>query len=91
MTPNRITICRDEFDTIESFKKSIGDAVNILLENNYTMNIFYDDKGLGIVCIDFDHKDEQIASVYPYWLDLEEADYIDTTRHEKRLKEYINE
>lgn len=91
MKPNRIVICRDEYETEPAFRKAIGDAVNILLDANYAINTFYDDKGLGIVCIDFDHKDETLASLYPYWLTLDEADLIDETRREQRMNGNYNE
>ena len=91
MKPNRIVICRDEYETEPAFKKAIGDAVNILLDANYAINTFYDDKGFGIVCIDFDHKDENLASLYPYWLTLDEADLIDETRREQRINGNYNE
>lgn len=90
MQPNRITICRYEFDNEAAFRKSIGDAVNLLLDNDYTINAYYDDKGLGVVCIDFDHKDEELASLYPYWLDLDEADAVDAMRIDKRMAETCN-
>lgn len=91
MQPNRIVICRDEYETEPAFKKAIGDAVNILLDANYTINTFYDDKGFGIVCVDFDHKDENLASLYPYWLTLNEADVIDAMRIDKRMADMCNE
>lgn len=91
MYPNRITICRDEHDTIEEFKQSMLDIVHGLIDNGYTLNMFYDDKGVGVVCIDFDYKNEVLASVYPYWLALDEADLIDETRREQRMNGNYNE
>ena len=82
MAPNRITICRDEHDTIEEFKQSMLDIVYGLIDNGYTLNMFYDDKGVGVVCIDFDYKDEELADKYLYWLNLDEATLIDDMRND---------
>lgn len=80
MAPNQMTICRDCFKDEAAFRKAIGDAVNVLLENNYNVNIYYDDMGVGVVCIGFDYKEEILAEKYLCWLDLEEAELIDTER-----------
>ena len=80
MYPNRITVCRDEHETMAEFKQSILDIAYSLIDNGYTLNMFYDCKGVGVVCIDFDYKDERLAEKYLYWLNLEEADMIDSER-----------
>lgn len=85
MKPNQMTICRDDFETLAAFKQSVSDAVNVLLENNYNINIKYDDIGIGIVVIYFDYADEMLAERYLYWLDMEEADTIDDMRQEQRV------
>ena len=82
MYPNRITVCRDEHDTIEEFKQSMLDIVYGLINNGYTLNMFYDDKGVGVVCIDFDYKNEELAGKYLYWLNLDEASLIDDMRND---------
>lgn len=84
MAPYRITICRDEHDSIEAFRKSLIDAIYVLIDNGYAANIYYDDKGVGVVCIDYDYKDVELASLYPYWLSVEEADMVDDMRCERR-------
>lgn len=83
MAPNQMTICRDDFKDEAAFRKAIGDAVNVLLENNYNINIYYDDIGVGVVCIGFDYKEEILAGRYLYWLDLDEAELIDEERRAK--------
>ena len=80
MTPNEIVICRDEFDTEAAFRKSIADTVNLLIDNNYIMTVKYDEKSFGIVVIKFDFADEQLASRYCYWLNLDEAELVDSER-----------
>lgn len=73
---NQIVICRDKFDSDEAFKNAIRDAVMVLLDNEYIMTVRYDDKGLGIVAIDYDYDDQSFGDAYPYWLMPEEYESI---------------
>lgn len=65
---SNITICRDTYKTREDFENAIKKAVMVLLDNEYIMTVRYDEPGLGIVCIDFEHDDPSIGCDYPYWL-----------------------
>lgn len=40
----------------------------------FDMTVRYDDKGLGIVCIDYNYADQSLGDIYPYWLFPEQAD-----------------
>ena len=46
----------------------------LLLEAEYIMTVRYDEKGLGIVCIDFDYADRSYGGPYPYWIDEQDLD-----------------
>ena len=50
---NSIVICRDTYETQEDFQNAIRDAIMVLLNNDYVMTVDYDEKGLGIVAIDY--------------------------------------
>jgi len=65
---NNITICRDTYKTQEDFENAIKKAVMVLLDNEYIMTVRYDEPGLGIVCIDYEHSDQSYGDAYPYWL-----------------------
>ena len=65
---NNITICRDTYKTQEDFENAIKKAVMVLLDNEYIMTVRYDEPGLGIVCIDYEHGDQSYGGPYPYWL-----------------------
>ena len=82
---NSIVIVRDKFDSDETFKNAIKDAISVLLENDYIMTVRYDDRGLGIVVIDYSYGDREFGDVYPYWLMPEEWDsiYFDRQENEK--------
>ena len=74
---NSIVICRDEYKSQDAFENAIKDAVMVLLNNNYIMTIRYDEKGLGIVAIDFNYADQSFGDVYPYWLTVEQAEGVE--------------
>lgn len=73
---NEITICRDEYSSIEEFENAVKKAIMVLLDNNYIMTVRYDDKGLGIVAIDFNPSDASWGCDYPYWLSPWESDSV---------------
>lgn len=73
---NEIVICKDEYQSIEDFENAIKRAIMVLLENNYIATIKYDEKGLGIVVIKYDHADQSLGAPYPYWLTSKEIDKI---------------
>lgn len=73
---NRITVCREEYKSKEEFENAIKDAVMVLLNNNYIMTVRYDEKGLGIVAIDYNHNDQAFGDAYPYWLLPEEYESV---------------
>ena len=73
---NRFTIIRDNFDSQEEFENAIKAAVMVLLENNYIMTVRYEEKGLGIVAIDYNYSEQELGDAYPYWLLPEEWERV---------------
>lgn len=73
---NSIVICRDTYETQEDFQNAIRDAIMVLLNNDYVMTVDYDEKGLGIVAIDYNYSNQEFGTPYPYWLTIEEAESI---------------
>ena len=73
---NSIVICRDEYGSEEEWKNAIRDAVMVLLNNNYIMTVKYEEKGLGIVVIDFNYARLEYGDTYPYWLTTEQVDAV---------------
>lgn len=71
---NCITICKDKYKSEQEWRQAISDAVMLLLEAEYIMTVRYDEKGLGIVCIDYDYADRTYGRPYPYWLDADDLD-----------------
>ena len=74
---NEIVICRDEYDNQHDFEEMVKNAVMLLLNNDYIATIKYDEKGLGIVAIEYDYDDASYGSYYPYWLLPEEFEQIE--------------
>ena len=73
---NELVICKDNFDSEKEFKRAINDAIGVLLENNYIMTVRYDEKGLGIVTIDYVQNDLSLGGVFPTWLTPEQRDFL---------------
>lgn len=69
---NSLVICKDKYDSQEEFENAIRDAIMVLLNNDYVMTVKYDEKGLGVVAIEYDYNDPMIVNTYPYWLTNEE-------------------
>ena len=74
---NNITICRENFKSNGAFKAAVSRAISVLLENNYIMTVRWDEKGLGILSIDFNYDDQSYGSKYPYWLLPEEIEQVE--------------
>lgn len=74
---NRIAICKEDYGSTEEFKNTIRDAIMLLLDANYETAVRYDEKGLGIVVIEFDN-DRNLAygNSLPYWLSPEEYESV---------------
>lgn len=74
---NSIVVCRDDYESKEDFENAIKDAVMVLLNNNYIMTVRWDEKGFGIVAIDYNHDDQAYGDAYPYWLLPEEIESVE--------------
>ena len=81
---NRITLCRDRYSSQEEFESAIKRAVMVLLENDYIMTVRWDEKGLGILCIDYEYDDQSMGASYPMWLSCEEQDMVYFAREENK-------
>lgn len=74
---NSIAICKDDYNSTEEFKNTIRDAIMLLLDANYETTVRYDEKGLGIVVIEFDHnRNLAYGNSLPYWLSPKEFESV---------------
>lgn len=73
---NTIVICKEDYETEDAFENAVKRAVMVLLENNYIMTVRWDEKGLGILCIEYEHDDTSFGGNYPYWLSPEEIECV---------------
>ena len=73
---NELIICRDNYNSKEEFENAIKDAVMLLLNAEYVMKVRYDEKGLGIVVIEYNSGNQEYGYAYPYWLMPEEYERI---------------
>ncbi len=65
---NQLVICRDKYKTQDEFENAIKNAIMLLLDAEYIMTVNYDEKGFGIVLIEYEHDDRSYGCKYPYWL-----------------------
>ena len=73
---NTITLCRDDYATQGIFETEIKRAVMLLLNANCIMTVKYDDKELGVLCIEFGPADESLGCDYPRWLSPKEFESV---------------
>lgn len=73
---NQIVICRHKYNSQEEFENAIRDAIILLLNAEYVMTVRYDEKGLGIVVIDYNYDEKEFGDAYPYWLMPEEWESV---------------
>lgn len=73
---NELVICRHKYNSQEEFENAIRDAIMLLLNAEYVMTVRYDEKGLGIVAIEYNYGDQSFGDAYPYWLMPEEWESV---------------
>lgn len=73
---NELVLCRYEYDSQEEFEDEIKKAVMLLLNADQIMTIRYDEKGLGIVVIEYKYDDQSYGDYYPYWLLPDEIESV---------------
>lgn len=73
---NTLVICRDSYKSVEQWHDAVKTAVMLLLDADQILTVRYDEKGLGIVCIDFNPDNEEYGSDYPYWMSPTEFETV---------------
>lgn len=73
---NEIVICKNKYDSQEEFESAVKRAIMVLLENDYIMTVRWDEKGLGILVIEYEDDNQSRGAAYPYWLYPEEWESV---------------
>lgn len=78
MKLNEIVFSREKNETKEELFQRVGEQLKLLLEAGYLAVVRYDEPGLGIVVINFEHNDilENWGCIQPMWVTPEEAEKI---------------
>ena len=78
MKLNEIVFSRGKDETKEELFQRVGEQLKLLLEAGYIAVVRYDEPGLGIIAISFEHDDtfESWGCVQPMWVTPEEAEEI---------------
>lgn len=71
---NELVLCRENYESQEKFEDEIKKAVMLLLNADQIMTIRYDEKGLGILAIEY--ADQSYSDYYPYWLLPDEIESV---------------
>lgn len=69
---NNLVLCKEYYKTEEDFKNAVKDAIFLLLEAEYIMTVKYEEKGLGIVTIEYEYSNPEFGAPMPYWLSPDE-------------------
>ena len=75
---NRIELDKEIFT--EDIDKEVSSLLSVLTKAGYGCYVWEDE---CVIAIDYDFRDEELASVYHYWLNGEEAETIDGMRAER--------
>ena len=73
---NELVLCRENYESQEKFEDEIKKSVMLLLNADQIMTIRYDEKGLGIVVIEYKYDDQSYGDYYPYWLLPDEIESV---------------
>lgn len=73
---NRLVLCKEDYKDSIEFENEIKNAIKLLLNANYIMTIYYDEKEYGIVVIDYNYANKEYGDRYPYWLYPEEEESV---------------
>lgn len=73
---NELILCRDKYESQEEFENEIKKSIMILLNADNIITVRYDEKGLGIISIEYSSAGRSFGDYYPYWLLPEEYESI---------------
>ncbi len=78
MRSNEIVFCKKNEETKEELFQRVSKQLELLLEAGYIAVVRYDEPGLGIIVIEFEHDErlEYWGCSQPMWVTPEEADKI---------------
>lgn len=74
----KIVFSKEEEETKEDFFDKIGEQLKLLLDAGYIAVVRYDEPGLGIVVIEYEHDDNLVhwGCSQPMWVTSEEMEEI---------------
>lgn len=68
---NTITFCKEYYGSEDEMWKDIQALVKILTRADYVMKFYCDEPELGIYVLEFDSRDEGIATKTLVWEDID--------------------
>ena len=73
---NQLVLCREDYKSTFEFEETLKNSIMLLLNAGYIMTVRYDEKGLGIIVIEYDYDDESFGGRYPRWLLPDELESV---------------
>ena len=73
---NHLTFCRDNYKTEEDWKNAVKTFLFLLLEEKQIAVVRYDEPGLGIIIVEYNHDHRTMGTPYPYLLTPEEEETV---------------
>lgn len=75
---NTLIILKDHYKTKNEFETAIGQAIVFLMNNGYIVCSEYDagEISQGVAVIQFESNDPNCIDLYPYWLNVNEAETV---------------
>lgn len=82
----KIVFAKKEEETKEDFFNKIGEQLKLLLDSGYIAVVRYEEPGLGIVVIEYEHDDNLVywGCAQPMWVTPEEGEGIILIRENKK-------
>lgn len=87
-TVNRIIFTKKTFGSDEELYSSINRQIQLLIKANYIVIMYSADDKDSVICVEYSSRNAQLGNAYPYWLTLEEAQYISGIQEDIALEEH---
>jgi len=88
---NQLVLCRDFYKDDVEFWSQVGQAVKLLLNAENILTIRFDEKGLGILSIEFNPDDVILGYAEPHWLTLDEWELVTDFRRDQLQPKFDTE
>lgn len=72
MKPNSFVLDRSNFKTKEEFNSTVGNAIRMFTDAGYQTKAYWDDIGVGIFVIEYDHASPEFGITLEWHDEMED-------------------